>query len=271
LDHKSAKQEDAFEAAEDEADGEYPACSNCGKGADHNRKSRRNKKRRPATAKPNADHRKKARHVLGGRVPAKDVALAEAPNMSNPPPKEQVAARKRVASAFYKENGQEYSVRDKDGNLIGKDANGNAKKALRKPTDQERRNQLAGADMNHPVVVGPPPPCQRVQHQQQVPGADRGNYFGPKGQTADQSGIAPEGRAWTKPGHPIEDKVETAHVVSPDAKYLNTTNAAANDTWSVPKDDTAIDPARRVYPTKGGGNQTYIPDGCDPNSNKVIS
>ena len=204
-----------------------------------------------------AAHREKSKKLLGGRASPEDVALAEAPNQGKPVPQAQQDARERVLRAFYEENGQENALKDEQGDLYGTDANGRPIKKLRKVTKKEVEEQTNGASLDHPVRIGPAPPSDTPLQQWQAPGNDRGNYFAPAGQSPDQLGINPQGKAWNQPGQPVLAKEPTPHHVAPDTPYMQSTAAPVTDTWSVPGDP---------YDAAGGGNQQYMPAGCDSGS-----
>jgi len=208
------------------------------------------------------DHHAKLKHLAPG-VTAHDVALAEHRNVeAHGPSTDQRAARKKVADAFYKKNGQEFSFKDENKTPYGADASGKPIKKVRPQTDSERADQLAAIDYNDPVVVGPPPPCQRDMKQWQAAGNDRGSYYADERTTPSQLGIGDEGKAWNHPGQPVVRKTASPCTIDPSTPYMESTAGPADDTWSVPG---------RSQPAPGGGRQTYIPDGCNPNSTLVSS
>jgi hypothetical protein len=211
----------------------------------------------PSSVPVKPEHRQKSKSLLGGRASPEDVALAEAPNQGNPVSQAQKDARERVLRAFYEENGQENALRDELGNLYGSDQNGKPIKKLRKPTNKEIGDQMKGSNLNHPVKVGPAPPSDSPLQQWQAPGNDRGNYFAPAGQTPDQLGINPQGKAWNQSGQPVLAKEATPQKVDPKTPYMQSTSAPVTDTWSVPG---------QPYQASGGGTQQYMPSGCDSSS-----
>jgi RHS repeat-associated protein len=207
------------------------------------------------------DHHHAKLKQLAPGVTAHDVALAEHRNLSNTAAADQIAARKKVADAFYKKNGQEYALVDELGNRYGTDPKtGRAIKVFRKQTDDEREKQLGAIDYNGPIVVGPPPPCKTEMKQYQADGGDRGSYFADDGVPPAQLGIGDDGRAWNIDGQPDKAKVKNSHTINSETPFMESTAGPADDIWSVP--------GRSQY-APGGGRQTYIPEGCNPNSSMV--
>jgi RHS repeat-associated protein len=181
---------------------------------------------------------------------ARDRELAAAPNdgPDGRPSREQMAARKHVAAEHLLTHGRRYD---------------RASGKLVPLTRAERKDQLKGIDYGHPVVSGPPPAMPAQLTQWQVPGNSRGSYFAPAGSTPGELGIGDKGRAWSKPGAPVENKVANTHTIKdPDNQtYLMSTAAPIDDTWSVPAHGS--DPAM-VQPTPGGGSQYCVYEGADP-------
>lgn len=203
-----------------------------------------------ASVTPTQEDHDKAAALNDPRVTAEDIALARAPNRSEPPDEDQIIARKRVAAGFYRQNGQKY-----DRNMTPP--------GVRPLTHAERRSELACTDYNHPVNIGPPPPISGTPlYQYQAPGGQRGSYYAQDSSTTPgQLGIGDNGKAWSQPGQPVVPKQQNNHSVSdPTTPYLVSTTSPADDTWSAPG---------TTQHAPGGGQQTYIPEGSDLNSTKV--
>jgi len=181
----------------------------------------------------------------------RDRELAAAPNAGpdGKPTLGQVNARKRVAAEHVRTHGQKYDR--SSGKLVPL-------------TKKDRKDQLKGIDYGQPVVSGPPPEMPEKLTQWQVPGNSRGSYFAPAGTTPGELGIGDDGRAWTKPGAPVEKKqVKTYTIQDPETQtYLKSTAAPIDDDWSVPAHGGS---PGRVQPTPGGGTQYCVYEGADPN------
>ncbi len=201
----------------------------------------------PASGGPTQEDQDKADRLNSPGVTAEDVALARAPNRSDPVDHEQEIARRRVAAGFYRENGQKW---DRNATPPGP----------RSLTHSERVAELACTDYSQPVDIGPPPPISgRPLYQYQTPGNQRGGYFAQDPNTTPNDlGIGDNGKAWNQPGQPVVPKQQSTHQVNnPDQPYLTSTTSPAEDTWSTPG---------TTQSTTGGGQQTYIPEGSDINS-----
>ena len=194
--------------------------------------------------------RDKAAALGDPRITPEDIALARAPNRSTPPDQDQINARRRVAAAFYRKNGQKF---DRNASPPG----------VRPLSHSERCSELACTDYHRPVDIGPPPPISgRTLYQYQPPGGNRGSYYAQSASTQPHElGIGGEGKAWSQPGQPVVPKQQNQHHVSDSSTpYLVSTASPADDTWSNPG---------TTQHAPGGGQQTYIPQGCDPNSTSV--
>jgi hypothetical protein len=134
---------------------------------------------------------------------------------------------------FLKQNGQEWDPK---------------KKAYAPPTNKQIRNQLKGHDLDKPVRVGPPPPCQSPQTQYQGPAGHQGSYYTDSGTTPGEAGIASYTR---NPDGTFVSKTPQEYNVAPSTPYLESTSAPVTDTWSVKGKDV---------PTEGGGTQRVIGD-----------
>jgi Bacterial toxin 46 len=115
-------------------------------------------------------------------------------------------------------------------------------------TKQQIQSHLNGYDMSKPVKVGPPPPCPAKQYQWQRPNGNQGMYYADKGATPDELGISAQ--AGDASGNTY-NKVQKAYEVDPNAPYIESTSAPAQDTWSQPG---------KTVPTSGGGTQRTIGD-----------
>jgi type VI secretion system secreted protein VgrG len=180
-------------------------------------------------------------------------AMAAAPG--NKP--EQIAARRKVAEDFYREEGYK---------LI-------AGKRARKLTADEIRNQIKCIDLNQPVVAAPPPDWPPVVEQWQAPAVpltpggplpprSQGCFYAPPGSKPDTIGIGPDGTPRDDKGKYMKDasgkwivmpKTTTSHSTQPDASgkpppYLRSIASPASDTWSIPD---------KPQYAPGGGVQFY--------------
>jgi hypothetical protein len=183
--------------------------------------------------------------------------LAAAPGNSQA----QIDARKKVAADFMDQNGQKYDR-----------ASGQMVKPL---SPQDKADQLACINYDHPVVVGPPPPLtgpggvSPTVGQWQAPGTTTGSYFAPPGSAPGSLGIGSTGRDYTQPNQPYAPKQENQYTVPPTTPYCQSTAAPANDTWSVRNNPNSSDPAAMNQPAPGGGTQYNVPSACDPNNSSA--
>jgi len=162
---------------------------------------------------------------------------------------EQIAARRKVAEDFYREEGWK---------LIGG-------KRVRKLTPDEIRSQIKCIDLNGPVVAGPPPdwPSDAPMEQWQAPGGSQGTFYAEHGVMPDAIGIGMQGTPRDAKGkfvkgpdgkYIVQNKTTTKHTptVGKDGKpppFLRSIAAPANDFWSLPDNQIQYAP--------GGGVQYY--------------
>jgi hypothetical protein len=182
-----------------------------------------------------------------GASASTDRALAAEPGAT----KDQIAARKRCADRFFRQQ----TVFD------------HRKQKQRTLTDAEISSRMKGVDFNHPVRTRPPsnPPDPNglpplgPQERIHAPGKDYGNWFSPApkpgqpSQTPDQVGV---GRYGTTSTGTTDEKVCTPYgpPAGSDPAYMQSTAAPISDTWS----------GEGVFgkqTTKGGGTQNYVPQG----------
>ncbi len=162
-------------------------------------------------------------------VTQQDVALAKAPGTSP----EQEAARQKVATSFYEQNGVRY---DREGNASSL-------------TPAQVRSHLKGIDLTQPVSFGPQPGLPVSLHQWQAVGRPQGQYYAPLGTAATALGI--HTHATPPDGGPPVPKSVVPYDMHPHGSYLTSTAAPINDTWSVEGES---------HPCEGGGQQFYVPN-----------
>ncbi len=137
------------------------------------------------------------------------------------PTAEVLAARRRVAENFYRKQGFD---------------------------DVRIAQHMKGINLNKSVeVVTLEPGTKLVQFQ--VPGAGRGNYYGPPGSSPSSLGIAKQ--ALNKSTNQIVDKIEEHLVVNKEVAVLRSTSAPVMDSWSVPG---------QAIQTEGGSIQYFSID-----------
>jgi hypothetical protein len=163
--------------------------------------------------RPKAPPTKKGPPVLRSVTP-EERALAAIPGDSPA----QRTARRRVTESFLEEYGREWDPKQRH---------------FVKMDEVEIRNQLAGIDLTKPVSACPPPefsPDTRL-YQWQAPGRHSGQYFAEASSVPDKLGISAQ--AADARGVLVK-KIRTAYQVEPQAPYLKSTAAPANDSWSIP-------------------------------------
>ncbi|MFO0553108.1 MAG: PAAR domain-containing protein [Polyangiaceae bacterium] len=157
------------------------------------------------------------------------VELAKKPGSS----RRQIAARYKVAEAFYSEHGMTWDAQEG---------------CMRKMHPWEIPSHLKGIDFKQPVEFGPPPDMPSSITQWQKPWqVHPGDYYAAAGTKPTNLGISDK---CANEGGPEVAKVARTYDVHSSSPYLKTTAAKIDDHWSVPG---------AKHPTDGGATQYYMP------------
>lgn len=148
----------------------------------------------------------------------------------------QIAARKKVAKAFYDQQTGWSAARIKQ--------------------------HLMGIDFTKPVKARlTPPPSTGIQWQ--APGQPQGNYYAQPGSTPSELGVGNLGLTPGPRPQQITAKVPLPYNVTSGTPVLESTAAKITDTWSVPANagtPGTIGNLGIKQVTKGGGTQYFIAD-----------